>query len=58
MIFEIVGHSKTYDAIMMDSGYYETRTVVKIKLITTIGWQLKFKWDSGETSYIALKDIK
>ena len=29
-----------------------------MRVINTKGWQLKVKWDSGETSYISLKDIK
>ena len=58
MLYEIVGHRNTDDAIPMDIGYYETITGIKRRLITTKGWQLKVKWDQGKTSYITLKDIK
>ena len=58
MLYQIVGHRKIDYAILTDSGYYETRTGVKIRVINTKGWQLKVKWDSGETSHMDLKDIK
>ena len=58
MLYEIIGHRKIDDSIPIESGYYETRTGVKIRVISTKGWQLKVKWYSGKTSYIDLKDIK
>ena len=58
MLYEIFGNRKIYYAIPMDSRYYETITGVKRRVITNKGWQLKVKWDSGKTSYIALKYIK
>ena len=52
------GHRKTDDTIPMDNVHYETRTGVKIGVITTNVFQLKVKWDSHKNSYISLKDIK
>ena len=51
-------HRRTEDAIPIEKGYYETRTGIKRRVITTRGWQLEVKWESGETTFIALKDIK
>ena len=42
----------------MDIGYYKTRTGVNRRVISTKGWKLKVKWNSVETSYIYLNDIK
>ena len=42
----------------MESGYYDTITGVKRRVITTKIWQLKVKSDSVKTSCIAIKDIK
>ena len=57
-LYEIVGHRKNDDAIDQKDGFYETNTGVKRRVITTKGWDLKVRWESGETSFIALKDIK
>ena len=57
-LYEIIGHRKTKDAIPIEDGYYETKTGAKRRVITTKGWDLQVKWESGEVSYIALKDIK
>ena len=58
LLYEIIGHRRTEDAIPIEKGYYETRTGIKRRVITTRGWQLEVKWESGETTFIALKDIK
>ena len=58
MLYEIIGHKKTDDAIPMESGYCYTRTGVKRKVITTKGWQPKVKWDSCKTLYIDFKYVK
>ena len=58
MLYEIFLHSKIDDAIPIESRYYNTLIGDKRKVITTKWWQLKVKWDSGKTSYIALKDLK
>ena len=57
-LYEITGHRKNKDAIPIEDGYYETSSGAKRRVITTKGWDLQVKWESGETSYIALKDIK
>ena len=57
-LYEIIGHRKTKDAIPIENGHYETKTGAKRRVITTKGWDLQVKWESGETSYIALEDIK
>ena len=57
-LYEIIGHRKTADAVPIEKGYYETKTGAKRRVITTKGWELQVKWETGETSFIALKDIK
>ena len=57
-LYEIIGHRKNDDAIALADGFYETKTGVKRRVITTKGWDFNVSWESGETSYIALKDIK
>ena len=58
LIYEIVGHRKNEDAVPKDKGFFETRTGTRRRVVTTKGWDLKVKWEGGETSYIPLKDIK
>ena len=57
-LYEIIGHRRNDDAIPKSEGFYETSNGVKRKVITTRGWDFNVKWESGETSFIALKDIK
>ena len=57
-LYEVIGHRRNDDAIPQENGFYETKTGVKRRVITTKGWDFNVKWESGETSYIALKDIK
>ena len=57
-LYEIIGHRKSDDAISQDDGFYETSNGVRRKVITTKDWDFNVKWESGETSYISLKDIK
>ena len=58
ILYEIVGHRKTDYAILMETGYYEARTGFKRRVITTKGWKIKVIWDSGNTSYINIENIK
>ena len=57
-LYEIIGHRKTEEAVPIEQGFYETRTGAKRRVITTKGWDLQVKWESGESTFIALKDIK
>ena len=41
----------------VESGYYDTITGVKRRVVTNKVWKLKVKWDSVKTSYITLKYI-
>ena len=58
LLYEIVGHRKTEDAVPIEKGHYETKSGAKRRVITTKGWELQVKWESGETTFITLKDIK
>ena len=58
MLYEILGHRKNAEAIDEINGFYETKNGTKRRVITTKGWDFHIKWESGETSYIKLKDIK
>ena len=57
-LYKIIGHRKTKEAVPIEEGHYETKSGAKRRAITTKGWELQVKWESGETSFIALKDIK
>ena len=58
LLYEIVGHRKNDDAVPIEKGFYETKTGSKRKVITTRGWDIQVKWETGEISYVSLKDIK
>ena len=58
LLYEIIGHKQNDDAIKIENRFYETKTGTKRRVITTKGWDLQARWENGETSYIALKDIK
>ena len=36
----------------------ETTTGTRRRVITTKGWDIKVKWETGDTSYVPLKDVK
>ena len=55
-LYEIIGHRKSDDAVSQADGFYETNNGVRRKVITTKDWDFNVKWESGETSYISLKD--
>ena len=57
-LYEVIGHRRNDDAISQEAGFFETSNGIRRKVITTKGWDFNVKWESGETSYISLKDIK
>ena len=57
-LYEIIGHRRAKEAVPIEQGYYETKSGAKRRVITTKGWNLEVKWETGESSFIALKDIK
>ena len=58
LLYEIIGHRKTEDAIEKANGYYTTKSGTERRVITTKGWDLQVRWENGDTSFIPLKDIK
>ena len=58
LLFEVIGHRKNVDAVEKEDGWAKTKTGMKRRVITTKGWDLHVRWETGDTSYIALKDIK
>ena len=58
LLFDIIGHRKDDTAITKENGYYQIRSGIKRKVNTTKLWDLCVRWETGETSYISLKDIK
>ena len=58
LLFEVIGHRKNDDAINKEDGWIGSRTGARKRVITTKGWDLHVRWETGDTSYIALKDIK
>lgn len=58
-LYDIVGHRKTKEAVPIENRYYDkTKSGVKRRVITTKGWELQVNWESGDTTFIVLKDIK
>ena len=57
-LYEIIGHRKNDDAIDEANGFYETNTGAKRRVILKKGWDFQIKWESGDTTFIALEDIK
>ena len=49
---------KNVDAVEKENGWAKTKTGMKRRVITTKGWDLHVRWETGNTFYIALKDIK
>ena len=40
-LYEVIGHRNNDDTISTDNGFYETKTGVKRKIITTKGWDFQ-----------------
>ena len=57
-IHDIIGHRKDDTAVSKKDGFITTASGTRRRVITTKGWQLQVQWENGETSWIALKDIK
>ena len=57
-IYEVIGHRREEDAISKEEGFVTNDSGVRKRVITTKGWSIQVKWDSGETSFIPLKTIK
>ena len=57
-LFEIIGHRKSNEAVSKDDGYWETASGTRRRVITSKGWDIKVKWETGETSFVPLKDVK
>lgn len=58
VLYDIIGHRKESDAEPKENGYTTTTSGTRKRVITTKGWLIKVKWESGETSFVPLKVIK
>jgi len=60
LMYEIVDHRMDPDvAIPKSKGYVEIALGgARHRVVTTKGWDFKVKWETGETSWVPLKDIK
>ena len=58
LLYEIIGHRRNDDAVKIENSFYETKSGIKKKVMTTKGWDFHVRWKNGDTSCIALKDIK
>lgn len=54
-IFAIIGHRKNSEAIPKEKGFVENFNRSRKRVIKTKGWDLKIKWEGGETSYIPVR---
>ncbi len=58
VLYDIIGHRKESDAVSKEDGYTTTTSGTRKRVITTKGWLIEVKWESGETSFVPLKIIK
>ena len=58
LLYEIIGHKSDDTTVHKKDGYFHTKSGTKRRVITTTSWKLRVKWETGEHSWIALKDIK
>lgn len=58
LLYEIVGHRKNAQAVPKSQGFIETPTGSRKRVVTTKGWDMKVKWETGEISYVPLKIVK
>ena len=58
ILYEIIGRRRKEDAISTDQGFVETKSGNEKRVITTKGWDIRVKWENGETTWVPLKVIK
>ena len=58
LLHKIIDHRKNEDAVPLSKGFIETSGGARRRVITTKGWDFQVRWETGETSWIPLKDIK
>lgn len=58
VLYEVIGHRKEDDAIPKEDGFTTTTSGTRKRVITTKGWMIEVKWETGETSFVPLKIIK
>ena len=58
LLHEIIGHRKTKNAVPLSEEFIETSGGARRRVITNKGWDFQVRWETGETSWIPLKDIK
>ena len=50
LLFEVVGHRRGDDAVTKEDGYVTNTAGTRKRVVTTKGWDIKVKWENGETS--------
>ena len=58
MLYEIIGHHRESDAIPKEEGFTTTTSGTHKRVITTKGWMIEVKWETGETLFVPHKIIK
>lgn len=58
VMYEIIGHRREDDAVSKEDGFTTTTSGTRKRVITTKGWMIEVKWETGETSFVPLKVIK
>lgn len=57
-LYDIIGHRKDETAVPKEEGFVTTTSGTRKRVVTTKGWSIQVKWDTGETSFVPLKVIK
>ena len=58
LLYHIVDHKRSGDAISMEDKYFVTKTGTKRIRQTTVGWKLLVQWSDGSRQWIALRILK
>lgn len=57
VLYKIIGHRKESDAVSKDEGFNTTASGTRKRVVTTKGWMIEVKWETGETSFVKRVEI-
>ena len=58
LLDEIVDHRSDHTAVSLEDGFIISSSGGKCKRKTTKGWEICVNWKGGDSSWIAMKDLK
>ena len=58
LLDEIIDHRTNDQAVTVENGFTETPSGARRRKLTTKGWEICVQWKDGQTTWIALKDLK